>query len=55
MGYGLMNGFADDLYTPLRTTSNYSAMADFYTYKTLARAKYSQSSLVVSRQQILTQ
>jgi hypothetical protein len=25
MGYGLVNGFIDRLYTPLGTTSNYSA------------------------------
>jgi hypothetical protein len=31
MGYGLVNGFIDHLYTPLGTISNYSAIADFHT------------------------
>jgi hypothetical protein len=30
-GYGLVNGFTDHLYTPLRTTSNYSAIANLHT------------------------
>jgi hypothetical protein len=40
-GYGLVNGFIDQLYTPLKTTSNYSTTtADFHT-------KSSQSALPV--------
>jgi hypothetical protein len=31
MGFGLANGFIDHLYTPLGTTSNYSAIVDFHT------------------------
>jgi hypothetical protein len=31
MRFGLANGFTDHLYTPLGTTSNYSAIADFHT------------------------
>jgi hypothetical protein len=31
MGYGLVNGFIDHLYTPLRTASNYSAIANRHT------------------------
>jgi hypothetical protein len=30
-GYGFMNGFVDHLYTQLRTTSNYGAIADLET------------------------
>jgi hypothetical protein len=31
MGYELVHGFIDHLYTPLKTTSNYSAIADLHT------------------------
>jgi hypothetical protein len=30
-GMGLVNGFTDHLYTPLGTTSNYSAIANLHT------------------------
>jgi hypothetical protein len=30
MEYRLVNGFIDHLYTPLRTTSNYSAIASLH-------------------------
>jgi hypothetical protein len=33
-GYGLENGFIDHLYTPLGTTSNYSATANFHNSQT---------------------
>jgi hypothetical protein len=35
MGYGLMNGFINHLYTPLRTTSNYSTTANLPVHKLL--------------------
>jgi hypothetical protein len=31
--YGLMNGFIDHLYTPLGTTSDYRAIANFHILK----------------------
>jgi hypothetical protein len=31
MGYGLLYGFIDHLYTVLETTTNYSAIADLHT------------------------
>jgi hypothetical protein len=31
MGYGLVNSFIDHLYTPVKTTSTYNAIADFHT------------------------
>jgi hypothetical protein len=33
MGYGLVNGFIDNLYTPLGTTSNYSNIAHLHTFQ----------------------
>jgi hypothetical protein len=40
MGFGLVNGFIDRLYTQLGTTSNYSAAADLHTLQvTTASAK----------------
>jgi hypothetical protein len=31
MGFGLVNGFIDYLYTPLGTTSNYNAITNLHT------------------------
>jgi hypothetical protein len=48
-----MTGFIDTLYTPLRTTINYSSIADLHTYiSPLNTLSCSQSSLVVSGQRI---
>jgi hypothetical protein len=44
-----------DLLTQLETTSNYSVIAIYTLYKSLAYAKSSQSSLLISWQQISTQ
>jgi hypothetical protein len=30
MGYGFVNGFIENIYTPLGTTNNYSAVADLH-------------------------
>jgi hypothetical protein len=46
MGYGLMNGFIDNLYIPLGTTSNYIAIADLHTLQiTTAAAKFFQPAV----------
>jgi hypothetical protein len=46
--YGLMNGFIDHLYTPLRTTSNYSSITDFHTRNHYTLSLLSLLSLIVS-------
>jgi hypothetical protein len=52
---GVWIGFIDHLYTPLGTTSNYSATANLHTLQiTAARAKSSLSSVDVSWQRLLT-
>jgi hypothetical protein len=49
--YGLVNGFIDHLYTPLRTTSNYSAIAKLYILQiTSAPAKPFSSQLCLYQQ-----
>jgi hypothetical protein len=46
-GMDWMNGFTDHLYTPLRTTSNYSATANLYnSHITTAPAKLSSACCV---------
>jgi hypothetical protein len=40
-GYGFVNGFIDNLHIPLRTTSNYSAIADFHTVQITTRYVFS--------------
>jgi hypothetical protein len=45
MGFGLVTGFIDHLYTRLGTTSNYNAIADLHTLQiTKAHAKSAQSA-----------
>jgi hypothetical protein len=55
MGYGLVNGFIDLLYTPLGTTSNYSATFNLHTLQiTTAPAKPFPACCVLTWQQLLT-
>jgi hypothetical protein len=44
MDFGLANGFIDHLYTPLGTTSNYNAVADFHTLQITQPQVFSQTS-----------
>jgi hypothetical protein len=45
MGFGLVNGFIDHLYTCLISTSNYSVIADLHIFQiTRAHTKSSQST-----------
>jgi hypothetical protein len=41
MGYGMVNGFIDHLYTSLGTTSNYSAIANLHTLQIATRYIFS--------------
>jgi hypothetical protein len=45
-GYGLINGFIDHVYTPLGTTSNYSAIANLYTLQIITAPAKIFSSLL---------
>jgi hypothetical protein len=48
-----MNGFIDYLYTPLGTTSNYSAIADLHTLQITAAPAKPFSSLLYLHQPFL--
>jgi hypothetical protein len=50
MGCGLMYGFIDHLYTPLGTTRNYSAIADFHTLQIITATIKPFSSLLCLHQ-----
>jgi hypothetical protein len=55
MGYGLVIGFIDHLCTPLGSTSNYSAIADFHTLQvTAANTKSSPARSVFNRHFLVT-
>jgi hypothetical protein len=48
MGHGLVNGFIDRLYTPLGTTSNYSAIVNQHTLQIITVPAKPSSSLLSS-------
>jgi hypothetical protein len=55
MGFGLANGFIDHLYTPLGTTSNYSAIPNLHILQiTAAPAKSSPACSVSNSRSLAT-
>jgi hypothetical protein len=50
MGFNLVNGFIDHLYTQLGTTGNYSATANLHTLRLTAAPAQSFSSLLYLQQ-----
>jgi hypothetical protein len=54
-GFGLVSGFIDHSYTPLRTTSNYSAIANLQTLQiATAPAKHFQACCVFTNRSLST-